>query len=35
MMAVMMKDEDPKFQNSKFLQFLSKLSSGVNKIENN
>lgn len=35
MIAVMQADQDPKFQNSKFLQFLKKLESGEYKIENN
>jgi hypothetical protein len=31
----MMQDEDPKFRNSKFLQFLKQLSDGKLKIEGN
>eukprot|EP01016_Furgasonia_blochmanni_P050659 TRINITY_DN785_c0_g8_i1.p1 TRINITY_DN785_c0_g8~~TRINITY_DN785_c0_g8_i1.p1 ORF type:complete len:741 (-),score=247.46 TRINITY_DN785_c0_g8_i1:79-1968(-) len=35
MIEVMMNDPDPKFRNSKFLQFLKKIDTGEYKIENN
>jgi transposase len=35
MMEVMMKDPEERFQNSKFLQFLSKLNNGEYKIVGN
>jgi len=35
MVRVMMADPDPKFQNSKFLQFLKKLETGEYKIQGN
>eukprot|EP01017_Pseudomicrothorax_dubius_P007983 TRINITY_DN12582_c0_g1_i1.p1 TRINITY_DN12582_c0_g1~~TRINITY_DN12582_c0_g1_i1.p1 ORF type:complete len:661 (-),score=173.37 TRINITY_DN12582_c0_g1_i1:114-2096(-) len=35
MMEVMLNDPDPKFQNSKFLQFLGKLNTGEYKIQEN
>ena len=35
MINVMMSDSDPKFQNSKFLDFLKKLNTGELRIENN
>ena len=35
MVDVMQKDDDPKFQQSKFLEFLRNIEKGALKIENN
>lgn len=35
MISVMMNDPDPKFQNSRFLNFLNKLNTGDYRIEDN